>query len=71
MAVPLAAQLGVDAGRAIDPALGRKDAADMPAQLGVRLRAVLSGRDRAQTKRGQFWSYPMVRSAHCGGKLST
>src|ERR671927_935103 len=48
MAVPLAAQLGVDAGRAIDPALGRKDAADMPAQLGIRLSAVLSGRDRAQ-----------------------
>src|SRR3954451_1662671 len=28
VAVPLAVQLGVDAGRAIDPALGRKDAAD-------------------------------------------
>ena len=31
MPVPLAAQFSVDAGRAIDPALGRKDAVDMPA----------------------------------------
>src|SRR3982751_2858341 len=50
MAVPLAAQCSVDPGRAIDPALGRKDAADVPAQLGFRLRAVLSGWDRAQPR---------------------
>ena len=46
--VPLPAQFGVDAGRAIDPALGRKDAADVPAQLGLRLNAALSRGDRAQ-----------------------
>src|SRR5215210_6729332 len=50
MPVPLAAQFSVDAGRAIDPALGRKDPADVPAQLGVRLRVVVSGRDRAQPR---------------------
>src|SRR3954471_22608252 len=48
IAVPLAAQFGVDPGRAIDPALGRKDPADMPAQFSFRLSAALSGRDRAQ-----------------------
>src|SRR4051794_32543652 len=48
MPVPLAAQLSMDPGRAVDPALGRKDAADVPAQLGFRLRAALSGWDRAQ-----------------------
>src|SRR3954447_9783286 len=48
VAVPLAVQLSVDAGRAVDPTLGRKDTADVPAQLGFRLSAVLSGRDRAQ-----------------------
>src|SRR5215203_2845322 len=48
VSVPLAAQFSVDPGRAIDPALGRKDPADVPAQRGVRLRTVLSGRDRAQ-----------------------
>src|SRR3954463_10443628 len=41
--VPFPAQFSVDPGRAIDPALGGKDAADVPAQLGFRLRAVLSG----------------------------
>src|SRR3954469_15257427 len=41
MAVPLAAQFGVDPGRAIDPALGRKDAADVPAQFSFRLSAAL------------------------------
>src|SRR4051794_23668875 len=50
MAVPLAAQFGLDPGRAIDPALGRKDPADMPAQFSFRLRAALSGRDRAQPR---------------------
>jgi hypothetical protein len=45
--VPLPAQFGVDPGRAIDPALGRKDTADVPAQLGFRLGPALSGRDRA------------------------
>src|SRR3954451_19487365 len=48
MPVPFPAQLSVDPGRAIDPPLGRKDSADVPAQLGFRLSAVLSGRDRAQ-----------------------
>src|SRR4051794_127652 len=48
MPVPFPAQLSVDAGRAVDPPLGRKDTADVPAQLGFRLSAVLSGRDRAQ-----------------------
>src|SRR5215211_404346 len=50
MAVPLAAQFSVDARRAIDPPLGRKDPADVPAQLSFRLSAVLSGRDRAQPR---------------------
>src|SRR3712207_4718935 len=50
MAVPFPAQFGVDPGRAIDPALSRKDPADVPAQLSFRLRAVLSGRDRAQPR---------------------
>src|SRR3954471_9288760 len=50
MPVPFPAQLSVDAGRAVDPPLGRKDAADVPAQLGFRLSAVLSGRDRAQPR---------------------
>src|SRR3982751_465885 len=47
---PFPAQLSMDPGRAIDPALGRKDPADVPAQLGFRLSAVLSGRDRAQPR---------------------
>src|SRR3954447_23266250 len=46
MAVPLAAQFGVDAGRAVDPPLGGKDPADVPAQRGFRLSAVLSRGDR-------------------------
>src|SRR3954453_5078055 len=50
MAVPLAAQFGVDPGRAIDPALGRKDPADVPAQFSFRLSAALSGGDRAQPR---------------------
>src|SRR5215212_12063534 len=50
VSVPLAAQFSVDPGRAIDPALGRKDPADGPAQFSFRLRAVLSGRDRAQPR---------------------
>src|SRR4051812_46974791 len=50
MSVPFPAQLSMDPGRAVDPALGRKDAADMPAQLGFRLSAALSGRDRAQPR---------------------
>ena len=37
---PLPAQFRVDAGRAIDPPLGGKDPADVPAQLSFRLRAV-------------------------------
>jgi hypothetical protein len=45
---PLPAQFGVDAGRAIDPALGREDATNMPAQLRIRLGPALSFGDRAQ-----------------------
>ena len=48
--VPFPAQLSMDPGCTIDPALGRKDAAVVPAQLGVRLSAALSGRDRAQPR---------------------
>src|SRR3954462_14702699 len=48
MPVPFPAQFGVDPGRAVDPPLGRKDAADMPPQLGFRLSPALSGWDRAQ-----------------------
>jgi hypothetical protein len=48
MTVPLPAQFSVDPGCAIDPALGGKDAADVPAQLGFRFNMALSGRDRAQ-----------------------
>src|SRR3954469_18264366 len=48
MAVPLSAQFSVDLGCAIDPALGSEDATDVPAQLGFRLSAALSGWDRAQ-----------------------
>src|SRR5919199_2945656 len=45
---PLPAQFGVDAGCAIDPALGREDATNMPAQLRIRLGPALSCGDRAQ-----------------------
>jgi hypothetical protein len=48
VAVPLPAQLSMDPGCTIDPALGSKDAADVLAQLGVHLSAALSGGDRAQ-----------------------
>lgn len=33
----LPAQLGVDAGRAVDPLAGREDPADLPAEFGLRL----------------------------------
>jgi len=46
--VPFPAQFGMDPGCTIDPALGGKDPADVPAQRGFRLSAVLSGGDRAQ-----------------------
>ena len=43
-----AAGATMDPGCTIDPALGGKDPADVPAQRGFRLSAVLSGGDRAQ-----------------------
>ena len=42
------AQLGMDARRAVNPAPGCEDAADVPAQLGLRLGADLDGGDRVQ-----------------------
>src|SRR4051812_36826497 len=45
-ALPGAVRRGI--GGAAAPPLGRKDPADVPAQRGLRLSAVLSGRDRAQ-----------------------
>src|SRR5687768_1786647 len=53
----LAAQLGVDAGRAVDPPASREDAADVAAQLDLRLGAVLDDGDRAQ---------PSVEAGHAG-----
>src|SRR5215212_1353416 len=44
----LPAQLGVDPRRPVGPAPGGEDAADPPAQLGLRLGTVLGGGDRAQ-----------------------
>src|SRR5687768_11379471 len=51
----LAAQLGGDAGRAVDPPASREDAADVAAQLD--LGAVLDDGDRAQ---------PSVEAGHAG-----
>ena len=44
----LSAQLGVNAGQAVNPALGSEDTADVPAQLGFRLGAILDGGGRVQ-----------------------
>src|SRR5215218_11027729 len=48
VSMPLPAQLSMDPGCTIDLPLGGKDPADVAAQLGFRLRAALSERDRAQ-----------------------
>ena len=71
VSVPLAAQFSVDPGRAIDPALGRKDAADVPAQLGFRLSAVVSGRDRAQPRIKARDACADDPAQHCNGMVGS